>query len=538
LAERDEIIIDNPANLSSLGNTDAKGGETLLLTTAAKGTLLNFMGSTAARLMALFLQVLVCRLYGREYYGLFVTGLLICQITQIISALGLQKGGMRFMAMAHERHDYNVMHDIFKTAVFFPLLFGIFMGSVCYGLSPFLAVTCFKDAEMVYVLRSFSFAVPFFALLRVGSDLSRAFKTTKYAVMVDNLLFGLLQVAFFIALIALGYGFLSIVYSFIFAAALSSILMLILAHRQLRVFTGPLPALRNKGRYSYSFFPKNWRPILAYSVPLTPFGLLLVAGSSVDIIMLNILSDSAKVGEYAAAARWVMLFGMITCSLDLIFGPLMAGQFGLNQANKLKLLYRASSRWMFFLTLPAAVSLVLAREPLMMVFGKGFLLHGPAVLGILVLASPFVGVAGSAGILFVISRHQYVELSCLAGNMLLNILLNLLWIPQYGLLGAAVATAVGTIVTASARILLVYRHLKIHPFSAHLLIPALAGLILCLGGLFVEWKFHPCAVAELGLAIGAACLVLLIIIKKGMDVHDRCLLGILGQRFCKAVGFR
>ena len=101
MAERDAIIIDHPANHSSLGNTDAKGGETLLLMTAAKGGLLNFMGATAARIMALFLQVLVCRLYGREYYGLFVTGLLICQVTQIISALGLQKGGMRFLSISH-----------------------------------------------------------------------------------------------------------------------------------------------------------------------------------------------------------------------------------------------------------------------------------------------------------------------------------------------------------------------------------------------------------------------------------------------------
>jgi hypothetical protein len=99
--------------------------ESALLLKAAKGSFLSFFGTIVGKSLTLFLQVLVSRLYGPRYYGIFVTGLLVCQITQIISGLGLQKGGMRFLAIAHDQQDYKMMQDVIKTAVFFPLVYGI-----------------------------------------------------------------------------------------------------------------------------------------------------------------------------------------------------------------------------------------------------------------------------------------------------------------------------------------------------------------------------------------------------------------------------
>lgn len=522
---------DNHKGEALAGKSLASPSESALLLKAAKGGFLGFFGTVVGKSLTLLLQVLVSRLYGPQYYGIFVTGLLVCQITQIISGLGLQKGGMRFLAIAHDQQDYKMMQDVIKTAVFFPLISGICIGAILYGLAPFLAFTVLKKAEMMGVLRQFSFAVPFFTILTISADLSRAFKTTQYAVMIQDLLFSMLQIVFFLTFHALGYGFSSVVYSFVLATIVCSFWILFLVKQQLQRFMSHLPTKHISAKKS--ILPKNWRPVLAFSLPLTLFGLLLIGSNFMDIILLNILADSSAVGEYAAAARWVMFFGMIAVSLELIFGPLMAGQLGLNRYDQVKVLYRASTRWGFFLTLPVSVFQLLSREPLMLVFGEEFLVHSHDILGILVVGSIFAALSGSAGMLLTISRHQYIELACLTGGLLVNLIMNLLWIPRYGLYGAALAAITTVLLTASARIVLINRVLKMHPFNIHLVAPTVVAFFLIIGGLIVESILNLSIASKVILGAGSGCLTLLSIIATGLDANDRELVKTIMERFKK-----
>jgi O-antigen/teichoic acid export membrane protein len=503
---------------SSPGNTKNESEGSPLLT-AAKGGGLSLIGATGGAILAIFLQVLISRFYGPKYYGIFFTCLLICHILQSISALGLHKAGMRFLSIGHERSDYNMILDVFRTVAFIPFSVGVIIAIVLYFMSSFIAVTCFHNIEMVIVLKLFSIAVPFFALLQVTAELSRGFKTTKYAVINENLFFPLFQIVIFIVLHALGYNFLSAVYSFLLAVIVCSLFMLLTVRNQIQNFMGPTQVRQLYTKHS--IFPRNWKPILAYSLPLTPFGLLFLGGISMDIFMLNILTNSAGVGEYAAAARWVSFFLFIVGSLNFIFGPLIAGKLGVNKIEDVRILYGAATRWMLFITLPISIFLMLAREPMMLIFGEQFLQYGPTVLLILGFGGLFTALSGSGGLLFILSGHQYIELGILGSFMLLNLLLNLLLIPQYGIIGAALATIVSNMVTVLIRILVIYRYLKIHPFSSHLVVPIIAFSILSIGGLLIQSAFRTSDALNLGLGIGSSCLVLISIIAAGLDAHDR-----------------
>jgi len=489
------------------------------LETAAKGGGLSLIGATGATILTFFLLVLVSRFYGPNCYGNFVTGLLVCQLSQSISALGLNKGGMRFISIGHERSDYNLILDIFETAAYLPFLVGVLIAVALYFLSSFFAITCFRNSEMVIVLKLFSIAVPFYALLQVTAELSRGFKTTKYAVIIENILFPLLQLVILIVLYALGFNFLSAVYSCICAAIICSLVMLLTVRNQIHMFLGSTHV--SQLATERSLLPGNWRPLLAYSLPLTPFMLLFLSGSSMDIIMLNILTNASRVGEYAAAARWITFFASIVASLNNIFGPLIAGKIGVNKMADVRILNAAATRWMLFMTLTISIFLMLAREPMMLIFGEQFLLYGPTVLLILGLGSLFIALSGTGGLLFILGGHQYRELGMLCFFVLLNILLNLLLIPQYGIIGAALATIVSNMVTVLIRILVIYRCFKIHPFSSHLVVPVVTFSFLIIAGLLIQFTFHTGNVLNVSLGIGSSFLVLASIIATGLDDHDR-----------------
>jgi O-antigen/teichoic acid export membrane protein len=173
---------------------------------------------------------------------------------------------------------------------------------------------------------------------------------------------------------------------------------------------------------------------------------------------------------------------------------------------------------------------MLAREPMMLIFGEQFLQYGPTVLLILGLGSLFIALSGSGGLLFILSGHQYIELGMLGFFVLLNLLLNLLLIPQYGIIGAALATIVSNMVTILIRILLIYRYFKIHPFSSHLVVPIVTFSILIIGGLLMQSAFQTSDALNLGLGIGSSGLVLISIIAAGLDDHDRDLFIMLRKK--------
>lgn len=509
----------DPAEVPSRRRREGPPPGRPILATAATGSALGFVGAVGGRALALAFQILVSRLYGPTYFGLFVTGMLTCQILHVLASLGLQRGGMRFMSIAVERRDFDDCAHILKVAVLTSLAAALPIVIVGYWLAPIVAQKAFHDATLTPLLRWFLAAVPFLALLRIGSNVSRAFKTAKYAAAIDDVLLPALQIVFFVALHQLGAGFLAVAHAFVLAAILCSLVMVFTVWRQIRGAGEVTVAV-------LSVPPRaTWVEVTAYSLPLVPVGLLFMANNSIDIIMLNILSDPVAVGVYAAAARWVMLFATVTVPLEMMFGPLLAGQFGVNNREQMRLLYQTLTRWAFFLSLPLFVFVCVGRTPLMMLFGDEFLPSGTAILGILVLGSLITALTCGAGITLIVTNNQRTELMAITTGLSLNILLNMLWIPRHGVLGTAFAVLASTAATSLLRLMAVYRSLGLMPFSRHLVVPAAVALLTAVVDFVLLNVFHAGVALQLVMAATGAAVVLFSIAMRGLDKNDMDLCG-------------
>ena len=505
-----------------------------LLNTVAKESVIAFAGSIAGKILVLLLQVLVSHLFGPKYYGLFITAVITCQLFQIPASLGLSKGCMRFLAIANECHDYKALPGIYGTAVIFPVIFGVLVSAGLYLLSPYLAITLFHDADMVTVLRKFSMAVPFFALLKVGSELSRGFKTTKYSVLIENLFFPISQIILFLILYHLNFGFSSVIYSFVLGSALSSMLMLLIVQYQIKKTMGPawspLLVLNNL------IFPRGCRKILFYSIPFMPIAAILISYNYVDIIMLNIFVDSQRVGEYAAAARLGLLFATLFHSTNLIFAPLIAGQYGTNNMANIKILYKSVARWIFYVSFPILIFVLIANKQIMMIFGEEFMQYGPMVLVILSIGHVFASITGGVGMVLTMTGYQYKELMNVAGSIALNIVLNLLLIPSYGLIGAAIATTLSRFVIQSIRVLIVFHLFKMQPLTKKFITPVVTGLAIYMLYLFITEKFMVSSLAELFFGMAGVCITVVSILKIGFEKNDYHILSQFWEKISNSLG--
>ena len=121
---------------------------------------------------------------------------------------------------------------------------------------------------------------------------------------------------------------------------------------------------------------------------------------------------------------------------------------------------RETVAWTFWPSLLMAALMLLAGKPLLGLFGEEFIAGYPLLLPLLagVVARSFVGPAES---LLTMSGHQKICAAAFAATFAVNLALNLLLIPSFGLWGAAFATAIALVVETVLLAAAVYRCLGI-----------------------------------------------------------------------------
>lgn len=438
-----------------------------LLGTAARGSILSFSGTLAGKVLFFLTRVIITRMFGEQYFGFLMIGLLVSELSRIVASIGLPKGGMRFLSVAVGRSESEQFPFIFGTAILIPFFLSIAISALLFSLAGFISVAWFDNPKLTLYLRLFAIGIPFATIMRVGLDLSRGFNTTKYAVLVENLFVPALIIALFLLFCSFRLAFPSIIYAIILANISGAGLILFFLSKQLKAFNGPS---WDDARFLKGFsISRKSIEIVSYSVPLFLTGCTGILINSTDIFMLGHFVHAGSVGIYAAAATFATFFSsLLIMSVNSIFAPLIATHYGRNDPDKIRHLYIATTRWIFYVSLPIVAFVMIARNHIMLIFGKGFETHGAAVLLVLSLGHMVNCLTGGVGYMLSMTSHQKKELAINAVAVAQNIILNIILIQRYGIIGAAIATA-STLTTVNVlRLLVVYRIFRVQPFTMKL----------------------------------------------------------------------
>jgi O-antigen/teichoic acid export membrane protein len=148
-------------------------------------------------------------------------------------------------------------------------------------------------------------------------------------------------------------------------------------------------------------------------------------------------------------------------------------------------LYKLIVRWIISLSLPLAIILILYSKKIMLLFGVNYL-SASNVLIVLTGAAFLQIIFGSGGHTLTMTGFTKVNLVNSIIIVLINITLNILWIPEFGIIGAAYATFVSMALLGILRIVEVYYFIKLNPFSLKLLKPIIAGVIMALVLIYIK----------------------------------------------------
>lgn len=217
----------------------------------------------------------------------------------------------------------------------------------------------------------------------------------------------------------------------------------------------------------------------------------------IDIFMLSKLQPVEQVGYYGAAWRILELAMVLPQSLCLALYPQISAS-ALSNLDQLRKIGSVAMRYLFAISIPAAIGVTLLAEPILkLLYGEGFR-AAANTLTILILTLIPYGVVRYHAYVLVGANRQRIDLTLNIVMSLLNIGLNLVLIPKYGHLGAAIATFISICIYA----ILQYGYLlnRLPGWAASIAVP-LPILWSCIAMAISVWCFRGMDIF-LGIGVG------------------------------------
>lgn len=417
----------------------------------AKGAGIVFFGSVFWLSFEFLSRVIIARHYSIAEYGVFNLALTVLSIALILATLGFQNSLPREVAFYREKEPSKV-GDLISTALIIVALNSIIWVIVLILGAESIA-QIFHDTRLVQALRIMAFALPFFALIIVIVAISRGFGRVRELVYFQNTAYPLL----FFILIVTGI-FLNADYGYIFIAYLLSQSLTCL-FLMLEVYKSKLFKL------SFLFNITLARELVKFSIPLMFVGILNYIMGWTDTLMLGYYMSTKVVGLYNAASPLAKLLLLILSSAGFLYMPLVSTLYAQGKIDEIRNLYALLTKWIFILTFPLFSLMFLLPDFVIAIFFGSAYVPSSSALRILSVGFIFHVIFGLNGIsLVVIKENKFMMYSNLF-SAILNVILNAVLIPHYGLNGAAVATAISYLVGNILSSLWLYKKSRIHPFK-------------------------------------------------------------------------
>jgi O-antigen/teichoic acid export membrane protein len=440
-----------PQPLKRIGATIAARLADGHLATVVRGAGLVMAIRIAGSAIALLSQVLLARWMGAFEYGIFAYVWVWVIILGILAPMGFGTSTLRFVPDYTINRKWRRLAGILDASWRIVAVLGI--GFMAIGL---LAIFILRnELEPYYVLPLVlaMLCVPGFALGDTLEGTARAFGWVGLAYLPAYIVrpLGIVAVGGLIYLIA---GELTGVAAVAGALAATfttlAVQRFVLSRRIACTIPKAEPFLHTK----------YW---IAASMPLVLAEGLYLVLLNTDIVLLGYFVDPDHVGIYFAATRIVNLIVFIYFAVAALAVPKFSELHAAGDKAGLQTFVHNIIQWIFWPTLAAAAIILLGGKFALGLFGQDFSAGFP-LLAVLMLG--FIARASTGPIEYLLNMtgHQNITSAVYGGAALLNIALNLVLVPHFGLMGAATATATALVVASFCLFLIVRRRLGITAF--------------------------------------------------------------------------
>ncbi len=181
--------------------------------------------------------------------------------------------------------------------------------------------------------------------------------------------------------------------------------------------------------------------IAKLAIPFALAGIFVKVYSYIDTLFLEAFWSKADVGHYAIAYKLTYAFQFLPLTFIAALYPGLSAMHARGEKEELRRTIHGSLRLMMLLSIPVAVSLSAFSSLIPIMFGKAY---APAVpiLAILSLVLIPIFLDFPVGSLLNATHRAHLKTTSMGIAMVVNVVLNALFVPTYGAIGAAYAALV------------------------------------------------------------------------------------------------
>jgi len=396
-------------------------------------------------------QILLARWMGPFEFGVYVFAWSLALPISVAATIGLSGAVIRFVPQYLTTESWSRLRGLVRRSTMITLAVGL--GIVAAGELLIFVLQPWLADYYVDPLRLALICIPFLSLIVLLSGLSRGFGWVGLAYAPQFLLVPGLTV-FGVVAFKLFVGPLTAIRVLGLAIAACAVTALWQAGR----FRFAIPATVRGSQPSYD--TRLW---VRVAVPLfLSDGVFLLLWSA-DEVMLGSMMGPDEVSIYHACVKTagltLVFFNATTALAAPRFAALLVDRDRAHQEQ----FARSVSRWMFFPTLGLALALIGLGSIVLSTFGSTFVAGYP-VLIVLALGYLAQAATGPVSAYLAVSGNQDAIVLVTAVAATTNVVFNLLLIPPFGVMGAAVASVLSALVYQAWQYVLVRRRLHIDAF--------------------------------------------------------------------------
>ena len=376
-------------------------------------------------------QIMLGRILGIDNYGMYTIFVTYINFMCLFTVLGLDNSLIR--AVARIKVDYK--KDLLKKTILNSIIyFVIFL---------MLSILCKNLIKQLVGVIDIKFYLLLYITLFVKTMASimdgyyQGEKRIVIDIVISSLLLNLLKIVLFILIYMVYNDVYSAIISYLFSEFLCLIFRIYIYIKEKKSDE------KNNVKYKeYSL--EKYKEFLRYS-----FSLSLIAGTSIlvqsiDKLMLNSMMGKYSVGLYRTAENYVNLISMFA-STFIVFWPVMSELYYEKKIKLLNEIFGYICKILSFMSIPVILVVIIYSKELFLLFGKEYV-NGNSILVVLLIGIIVDTLAGPVGALLNMTNYAKYNLIDMVGLTILNIILNFILIPRFGVIGAAIATSLSNII--------------------------------------------------------------------------------------------
>jgi len=389
-----------------------------------KQSIVYSLGGFISPLIAIFMVPIYTRIFIPDDYGVISLVQMTITFLAVFLILGTDNASGRYYLDPESDQDRKLTAS---TAMFFRVAMLVGGCSVFVCFSEEISQLIFKTSTYSKYLIIAAATLPFGYCATLCLNLLRFnFRSVSYAILsVANLL---VNVSLIILLVVVWkWGITGV-----FAASLISSILFFFIY-----------LLITKRYFSLSFSTKRLKELLQYGVPLVPYGITLYLIQNCDRYFLSYFSTLDKVGLYSLGFQLANLLTLLFVGTGLAWGPFV---FSTYKEREIKPVYSKVMDYIVSATFFVVIGLSFFSREILMVFTTSQYFGAYVVVPFLALYLAFyhLGLRMSFGIHIAKKTYHFTWISAVTAAI--NIGFNFLLVPLYGMIGAAIATLICSIV--------------------------------------------------------------------------------------------